>query len=299
MIHLQETLINLEPVLLLLALVAFVKSGSARRLPALTTYFALRLVSLAYLQVVFRLGGAPPQCGSPWYTAYFYGYWLSYIAAAISIFFVVQEVFHRVMEPVPGLRRLGLLAFRWVSVVTLVVGLGAVALPAITADKTGADFGSMVGVLGLDLARCVSILELCLLAFLALSIHTLGRSFRSRLFGIGLGFGLQAGAELIASALEMRNPKLESPANIVLQICITVVLLTWTVYFAIPEPEEERNLVVLPPSSVMARWNGLAGGIGQAPALAPATAPTGFFLQDIEGVVDRVLARNPVAVGTR
>jgi hypothetical protein len=299
MAHLQETLINLEPVLLLIALVAFIKSGSARRLPALTTYFAIRLASLAYLQVIFRLGGAPPACGTPWYVAYFYGYWLSYIAAAISIFFVVQEVFHRVMEPVPGLRRLGLLAFRWVSIVTLVVGLGAVAVPAITSDNTGAGFAAIVGILGLELARCVSILELCLLAFLALSIHTLGRSFRSRLFGIGVGFGLQAGAELITSAMLAKFPGLQSPSNLVLQISISVVLLTWAVYFAIPEPEGERNLIVLPPTSVMARWNGLAGGIGQAPVLVPATAPSGFFLQDIEGVVDRVLARNPVAVGSR
>jgi hypothetical protein len=30
------------------------------------------------------------------------------------------------------------------------------------------------------------------------------------------------------------------------------------------------------------------------PEAVPAGAPTGFFLQDIEGVVDRVLAKNPV-----
>lgn len=299
MIHLQETLITLEPLLLLLALVAFYKSGSVRRLPALTTYFVVRLVSLAYLQVIFRVAGGPPTCGTGLYTAYFYGYWLSYAAAAIAIFLVVQEVFHRVMEPVPGLRRLGLLAFRWVSVVTLVVGFGAVALPAISADGHGGSLASLIGIIGLQAMRCISILELCLLAFLALTIHTLGRTFRSRLFGISLGLGIQAGMELLASALLASHPALQSTANSFVQISITIVLLTWTVYFAIPEPEAERNLVVLPPSSVMARWNGLAGGIGQAPVLAPAGTPTGFFLQDIEGVVDRVLARNPVAVGTR
>ncbi|HKO14505.1 MAG TPA: hypothetical protein VJV22_21235 [Acidobacteriaceae bacterium] len=299
MVHLQEALINLEPVLLLLALVAFVKSGSVRRLPALTSYLVIRLVSLAYLQVIFRLGGSPPQCGTPWYTAYFFGYWIAYIAAAVAIFFVVQEVFNKVMEPVPGLRRLGLLAFRWVSIVSVVVAFGAVTLPAAMKSSGGEAFALLLGSVGMQMARCVSILELCLLAFLALSIHTLGRSFRSRLFGVGLGFGFQAGAELITSAMLAKYPGLQSPSNLVLQISISVVLLTWTVYFAIPEPEAERNLIVLPPSSVMARWNGLAGGIGQAPTLAPATTPTGFFLQDIEGVVDRVLARNPVAVGTR
>ncbi len=55
-------------------------------------------------------------------------------------------------------------------------------------------------------------------------------------------------------------------------------------------------MVVLPPQSMLARWNSLAKGLGQLSQPAVAGAPTGFFLQDIEGVVDRVLAKNPVVV---
>ena len=115
---------------------------------------------------------------------------------------------------------------------------------------------------------------------------------RSRLFGIGLGFGVQAASELVTSALLARYPGLSSPANLFLEITTTLVLLTWTVYFVVPEPEAERNLIVLPPQSMLARWNALAKGLGQLPEVAVAQ-PTGFFLQDIESVVDRVLAKNP------
>lgn len=303
MAHLQDLLVGLEPVLLLLALVAFIKSGSARRYAALATYFGIRLVSLGIQQLVFRLGGgAAMHCGTPWYVAYFYTYWASYIVCAVAVFFVLQETFRKAMEPVPGLRRLGLIAFRWVALVSLIIALGTVALPALAAGAHSSSVSRLadaVGVIGIQMVRCVSLLELCMLAFLALTIHTLGRTFRSRLFGISMGFGIDAATYLVVSALVGTHPTLASSANLMGQIGITVVLLTWTVYFAIPEPEAERNLIVLPPTSVLARWNGLAGGIGQAPALAPATAPTGFFLQDIEGVVDRVLARNPVAVGSR
>ena len=291
MAHLQDLLIRLEPVLLVLAAFSFFKSGSARRLPAMATLIVVRLVSLAYLEVVWNFGGTAPILPSPRYVAYFYGYWICYIASAVSIFFVVQEVFKRVMEPVPGLRRLGLLAFRWVSIVSIVVAVGAVALPATAIPSNN---GDRIGPLCLQTMRCVSVMELCLLAFLALSIHSLGRSFRSRLFGIGLGFGVQAATELIFTALSGRYPGLVSNANSVQQVEILSVYAIWTVYFLVPEPAAERNMIVLPPQSMLARWNALAKGLGQMPEAVPAGAPTGFFLQDIEGVVDRVLAKNPV-----
>ncbi|MGC2639571.1 MAG: hypothetical protein WA294_20475 [Acidobacteriaceae bacterium] len=290
MTHLLQSLVNLEPVFLLLAAVAFFKSGASRRFPALTTYFVLRGVFLLGLDTLLWRGEMP-KWGSIRYTVYFYGYWLDFLVCAIAIFFVVQEIFKQVMEPVPGLRRLGLLTFRWISIVSLVVSVGAVVMPAEGRADVPNYFLCQIGP---HLGRCVSILELCLLAFLALSIHTLGRSFRSRLFGIGLGFGLQAAADLVTSALISHHPVLASSVNLFDQIVTTVVLLTWTAYFMIPEPSAERSMIILPPTSVMARWNALARGIGQTPELAAGGEPTGFFLQDIEGVVDRVLAKNPV-----
>lgn len=287
MAHLQDVLIRLEPLFLILAAIAFFRSGSARRFPAVATFFVLRGTSWLLLDWVLCRDGVP-QCGTLRYTVYFYSYWVSYAACAVAIFFVVQEVFKRVMEPVPGLRRLGLLAFRWISIVSIVVCVGAIALPATLAAANG----DRIGPLCLQTARCVSVMELCLLAFLALSIHALGRSFRSRVFGIGLGFGIQAAADLIFTALAVRYPGLSSSAALSLQIVTSLVLLTFAVYFVVPEPAAERNLIVLPPQSMLARWNALAKGLGQLPEVAVAQ-PTGFFLQDIESVVDRVLAKNP------
>ena len=291
MAHLQDILLRLEPILLVITGIAFFKSGSARRFPAVATYLIIRGAGLALLDALLVEG--MPVCGTLRYTTYFYSYWITYIAYAIAIFFVVQEVFKRVMEPVPGLRRLGLMAFRWISVVSIVVSVGAVALPATVISNNG----DRIGPLCLQTARCVSVMELCLLAFLALTIHSLGRSFRSRIFGVGLGFGMQAAAELITSALlARRGMVLSSGANVFLQVVTLGVLVTWSVYFLVPEPASERKMIVLPPNSMLARWNALAKGLGQMPEPATVGAPTGFFLQDIEGVVDRVLAKNPVVM---
>jgi hypothetical protein len=291
MAHLQDILLRLEPAFLLIAAIAFFRSGAARRHPALAAYFTVRGAQAAFLEFVLSVwGNGMPACDTLRYNVYFYGYWISYLVSAIAIFFVVQEVFKRIMEPVPGLRRLGLMAFRWVSIVSAVVCVGAIALP----DAMMQEGTDRLATICLQTARCVSVMELCLLAFLALSIHALGRSFRSRLFGIGLGFGLQAGADLVFTALSTRYPGLTSTAALGLQVATSLVLVTWSIYFIVPEPATERKMVVLPPQSMLARWNSLAKGLGQLSQPAVAGAPTGFFLQDIEGVVDRVLAKNPV-----
>jgi hypothetical protein len=292
MVHLQALLTNLEPVFLLIVAVAFLRSGSARRFPALATYFAVRGAFLLGLDALLW-NGKMPAYGSVRYIAYFWGYWVGYLVCAVAIFFVVQEIFKRVMEPVPGLRRLGLLTFRWIAIVSAVVSVGAIAMPASAKDATH----YLLCEIGLHVMRCVSIMELCLMAFLALTIHTLGRSFRSRLFGVGLGFGIQAASDLIGSAMLSKYPAMDSPVNGAMQVMTTLVLVSWAAYFMVPEPSAERRMIVLPPSSVMARWNALAKGIGQAPDVAVAAQPSGFFLQDIEGVVDRVLAKNPIVVG--
>lgn len=293
MAHLQDILIQLEPLFLLIAAFAFFRSGSARRYPAVSAYFIVRGAQALYLEIVLNIWGkGMPDCTSARYTAYFWGYWISYVATAITIFFVVQEVFKRVMEPVPGLRRLGLMAFRWISIVSLVITVGAIALPAGFQAKGSFEPAPIA----IQMMRCVSVMELCLLAFLALTIHALGRSFRSRLFGLGLGFGLQATADLVFTAVSNNYHGLVTSAALGLQIATTVVLLTWAAYFLAPEPAAERNMIVLPPQSMLSRWNALAKGLGQMPQPVAAGAPTGFFLADIEGVVDRVLAKNPVIV---
>ena len=49
--------------------------------------------------------------------------------------------------------------------------------------------------------RSVSILELCLLAFLCLSMNALRLSVRDLAFGIALGFGLMSATDFVLAAL--------------------------------------------------------------------------------------------------
>ena len=199
-----------EPVLICLALIFFLKSGMSKRFPAMMDLFG----------PAGWLRGGPGDHPQPsplvsientvQYSVYFYTYWSVYTLSAITIFFVIQEIFCHVTEPVPGIRRFGLLAFRWVAIISVIISVSS-AFPL-----KGVGAGLMA--IGFQVMRCVSILQLCLLAFLALFIHRLGRSFRSMAFGIALGFGVQAAMELILSVVATRSSILDVNINLVLQV---------------------------------------------------------------------------------
>jgi hypothetical protein len=284
---LLEHILNLaEPALLLGVMALFFRSGGAGRYPALASYFGLRFASIFFLDAVHYFRIPDP--------VYLYGYYAGYIICSVAVFFVIQEVFRHLMEPVPGLRRLGLIAFRWITIISIIISTVAVAFP-INAK------GFQINLVALQLMRSISIMELCLLVFLALAIHSLGRSFRSRIFGIALGFGLQASLDLVMSAFSSARPGLAGPgmnstANGVALIFTTITLLIWLGYFLVPEPAAEQMKIVLPSESPILRWNEIAKALGHsAPQIAVGSDASGFFLQDVERVVDKVLAQNALS----
>jgi len=279
-----------EPVLIWLSLVFFLKSGMSRRFPAMMTYLGLRAGSAVILEVILNLHRFVSIDNTLQYSVYFYTYWSFYTLGAIAIFFVIQEIFCHVTEPVPGIRRFGLLAFRWVAIISVIISVSS-AFPL-----KGLGVGLMS--VGFQVMRCVSILELCLLAFLALFIHSLGRSFRSMAFGIALGFGVQAAMELILSVAATRSSVLDVNINLALQIVITCVLAGWMAYFLLPEPEAEREAITLPVSSSLIRWNEIASALGHSTPHVAVGQSGAFFLQDVEQVVDKILTKNSISVNS-
>src|SRR5271167_672840 len=262
-----------EPILIWLALIFFVTTGKSKRFPAMMAYLCLRAGSSVIQAIILNLQRFTQISDTSQYDVYFYTYWSFYTLGAIAIFFVIQEIFCHVTEPVPGIRRFGLLAFRWVAIISVIISVSS----AFPLKGLGAGLMSV----GFQVMRCVSILELCLLAFLALFIHSLGRSFRSMAFGIALGFGVQAAMELILSVAATRSSVLDVNINLALQIVITCVLAGWMTYFLLPEPEAEREAITLPVSSPLIRWNEIASALGHSTphvAVGPARAT---FLQDV------------------
>jgi len=283
---LLHVLTAIEPWMNLLALLLLLRAGSWKRFPAVTTYLGFRCITDAGLYFILEEQHFLAVSVQTQTLTYIYAYWACYLVGAVAIFFALQEIFKAVMQPVPGLQRLGLITFRWVGIATAVILIGMAILP-----KYGSS-DAFFATLNLQLMRCVSILEICLLAYLALSVHSLGRSFRGRTFGIGLGFGLEAAGELISSAMRSTPGSIWSSANLVLMFTGTAAVLVWMVYFILPEAAEERGPITLPATSPLLRWNDIASALGQRPAhVSLGSASSAFFLQDVEQVVDKFLTK--------
>jgi hypothetical protein len=283
-----------ELLLMSVVLYAFVRSKERRRFPALFLYFTLRLTSFVLLEVMMHVRSVMKISALTEYEWYFFTYWVTYIVCAIAVFFVIQELFNSAMKPLPGLMRLGSIAFRWVVGVSLVAAITAVLTPGVRGYQILVTICSQV-------MRCESIFILCLLLFLVVTAGKLGLSYRSRIFGVSFGFGIMAASNLVASALLINfSHSMTNSTSIMDTACSLFTLVLWAAYFVQKEPA--RGAAMLPVTSPLVRWNEIAmaiGAVNSRVTVLPASAPANdFFLQDVEKVVDRILTKNSLSAAS-
>src|SRR3984957_18030376 len=266
-----------EPLIMVVAMIALLKSREQRRFPALFAYLSLRLGSSVLLHLLLQMRHFVAISEKAAYAWYFYSYWLSYVAGAVVVFLVIQEMFQSSMDPFPGLKWLGTISFRWVACISFVAAAAALLTPGNRGDKF---LLAMVA----QVMRCESIFILSLLLFLMLTAGKLGLSYRSRVFGISFGFGIMAASDLIASAgFLLRHNFMTSTVSVVTTGASLLTLGVWSAYFLQREPA--RQAAVLDPSSPLARWNEIATTLGQSGGRVPvavAAPANSFFLQDVE-----------------
>ena len=190
------------------------------------------------------------------YPVYFYLYWSSFAIEAILSLFVIYGIFLLAMDPLPGLKKLGVLIFRWVGAISIAVALGV----AFTPHASGIKFMTATVT---QLQQTSSILTLCLLLFVCFAIRPMGLSYRSRIFGVSLGLGMLATASLCTAAMISHSGDMYTTLSIVAGIAECSALLTWSTYFAIPEPQ--RKMILLPTTSPFLRWNQISMVLGDEP----------------------------------
>jgi hypothetical protein len=262
----------------------FWKKGMHRRFPSMGAYLGLRVAStpvLALLLMGRTLASAQMVRLSE--QAYFFTFWAVYVGSAVLLFFICMEVFRSALSSLPGLMRFGLVAFRWAAVVSLIVTFSSI-------SHTRRGLLSIPDI-ATSLMRSVSLIEICLLAFLCLCMNALRLSVRDLAFGISLGFGLMAANDFVLSSLIAgANPSLTTPLQFTYQAIILVALGIWIAYAGLPETV--RRPLVMSANSTIYRWNEIASALGH-PATQVAVQPAnGFFLTDVEKVVEKVLSRS-------
>jgi hypothetical protein len=282
-----------EPILMAVALIALLRSREQRRFPALFAYISLRLGSSVVLHLLLQVHRFIAISEKQAYAWYFYSYWLSYVAGAVVVFLVIQEMFQSSMDPFPGLKWLGTISFRWVACISFVAATAALLTPGNRGDRF------LLGMVA-QVMRCESIFILSLLIFLMLTAGKLGLSYRSRVFGISAGFGIMAAGDLVVSVtfLHFRHNMMTSTISVITTTASLLTLVVWSAYFLQREPA--RRAAILNPSSPLARWNEIATTLGQSAPRVPVVAvpASDFFLQDVEKVVDRILIKNSLHVAS-
>ncbi|HEY1901997.1 MAG TPA: hypothetical protein VGG56_06185 [Terracidiphilus sp.] len=267
--------------------VVFWKKGLRRRFPSMSAYLLMRVASAPIFSLLLmgetgQLGSTPAfirDCAQ----AYFFTFWAVYIASAVLFYFICLEIFRSALAWLPGLLKLGVMIFRWAALVSVIV----------TFSSASFVHRSLLVLpdIAMPLMRSVTLLELCLLAFLCLSMNALRLSVRDLAFGLSLGFGIMASNDLVTLSLISRFTSITAPLQFVYESVILFSLATWVVYCALPEPA--RKPVVVPVHSTIYRWNEIASALGHTGTQVAVQQPAnGFFLTDVENVVEKVLKRN-------
>ncbi len=263
--------------------VFFWKKGFQRRFPATSSYLLLHAIADAALLVVVRLEATPWGQSQHIGMVYFFGYFAMYAASAVLLFFICIEIFRSALASFPGITKLAIVIFQWAAVVSVIVSL-----TSISYTRGGIQ---IVADVSYGLVRSVSVLELCLLAFLCLSMNALRLSVRDMAFGIALGFGILSTSDFIVSSLMPRITSANDPVQYIGESLVLATLAMWVVYCVLPEPEPMPVLVAA--NSTIYRWNEIASALGHTGTRVAIQQPANsFFLSDVERVVEKVLARN-------
>lgn len=261
----------------------FWKKRLHRRFPAMGAYLALRVGS-APIQAVLLYGQSQHWFNDYCYAAYFYAYFAVFIASALILYFVSIEIFRSALSAFPGLIKFGVVIFRWAALASVVVSFSNISF------SHRGSAALVIPDLAYALMRSVSVIELCLLGFLCLSMNALRLSARDLPFGMALGFGLMSTNDFVQSLINTRTTSLTAPWQFVYEAMILVSMGVWIIYCALPEPA--RKPVVVPANSTVYRWNEIASALGHTGTqVAVPQHSDGFFLSDVERVVDKVLNR--------
>lgn len=252
------------------------------RFPAMWAYLVLRVSSTPVL-LLLLFGQTHHWFNDYCYVIYFFAYWAVYLASVTMLFFICVEVFRSALASFSGLMRFGTVAFRWAAVVSVIVSLASISY---------AHRGILIlPDVAFGLMRSVGILELCLLAFLCLSMNALRLSARDMAFGIALGFGIMSASDFVLGSLASKSSSLISPVQFVYESLVLFALGIWVTYGALPEPV--RKPVLLPVNSTIYRWNEIASALGHTGTQVAVPQPAdSFFLTDVEKVVEKVLTKN-------
>jgi len=222
----------------LLAVMAMVMRvrGLHREFPAFFAYCVFSALRTPVLFLVFHET-----------TVYFYSYWVAEAGSAIFGLAAIYEVF---LSLFPGRDSNGRLAeslFRWVGAALVLAALAA-AMAAPGSHENRLMAASLV------VDRSVRLVQCGLLLFLFVASSYLGLSWKSRAFGVAMGFGLFVGVQLAAGAMRAQAGLIsQDTLSLVKMASYNCAVLVWMTYLLAPEKAEVT--ATAPVATGVKSWN--------------------------------------------
>ena len=204
---------------------------------------------------------------------------MSYLVSSVLLFIICVEILRSVFEPFSHLAHYGLVGLRWM------VALFSILVIASMTTVIGSQ--NPLKEIVYVVMRSVSVMELCLLAFLCIGMKALRISGRDLGFGIAMGFGVLTLNDLLHTALIHSSLKTETLQYIYEGFTLTAIGV-WIGYAALPK--RVHAPVLLPFRTMLFRWNEIAAAIGHKETRVLQPSPH-FFLTDVEKIVDRAFER--------
>jgi hypothetical protein len=224
-------------ILLVVVLVVLVRRKLYRQFPIFFAYVVEEIVQSVMIWLI--------ESPSTSQKEYAIAYSLAFAVSTAFRFGVLHEIFANIFRNYAGLHRFGTPLFRW-----LTVGLLSVAF--VLAAFTGAYADQLMFVVHL-FDRTASILQCGLLVGLFLFSSHLGLSWRSHVFGIALGLGIIASANLAASAIRSQTGATYYVAlNYLVMVVYHFSVLLWIFYLFAPERSYSPTAL---PQHDLETWN--------------------------------------------
>jgi hypothetical protein len=223
--------------LLLVVLFALVRKHFYRKFPIFFGYVIEQIVESAVMVEMIEHSASRVH--------YAVAYSLVSIVNTAFSFGVVQEIFTYMFRNYADLAKFGQPVFRWATVVFLSLAFGAAALSGVFTTQ-------LMPVVHL-FNRTAMILECGLLVTLFLFSAQLGLHWRSRVFGIALGLGIQASVELATAALRSQTGMVyQTPLNYCVMVSYHLCVLIWIFYLSAPEKSYAPTAL---PEHDLESWN--------------------------------------------
>lgn len=252
-----------QPVLQSVIAIVLWRRKFHRQFPA---FFTFLLVQVAIFAVTFPLYGKNDDL-------YFWLYWLGEAGNAILGFKVIHEIFQDVFRPYHALQDLGTPVFKWAGAVMLLVSV------VVAASNSFTRFPIIHAITTLQ--RSVRTVQVGLILFLMIFSGFLGMSRKQLSFGIALGFGFFASAELMLLAMYSGKFIGRGHLDLLNMLSYDLAIVIWMTYSFLPKIVRENTLNHLRTQ----RWENSLADLRQ-------TGRSDSLIPMFEGMVERAFSRN-------